>query len=412
MVNRSLEKRFLEDLETFRILNLKGARQSGKTTLVKKLAKDMGFRHITFDNPQDLEYAKKMPTEFLEIEAHKTLIIDEIQRFTDILPHIKMRTDTSNRAGQFIITGSADLMKMRKVLESLAGRSVEYELMPFSLAELHNAKTNIVDRLIEGSFSEKTFFGGSNESIFEHAVKGGFPEVQKLTTRQRKLWFKSYINSRVLKDMKDISEGGLHKLRFLPRMLKYLSWQTGGLLNFSSVANELDITLKTVKSYIDFFDTLFLTKIVLPYFSNMGKRQIKTPKLYFADTGLLCYLLNVSSLPNKQFTGEIIENLVYGELLKNSWVAENNVEFYFYRDKSQYEVDFLLSYNSDDLIAVEVKAKEVLKSSDFSGIRKLKRLAGEKLQKAYIFYAGKVIYPTQTEEGIEILALPLQVLLQ
>ncbi len=412
MIYRNLQDRIIEDLSAFRILHVKGARQSGKTTVVKQLAKGNNFKYFTFDNIQDLDFAKKVPTDFVRLADTQTVIIDEIQMMPSILPFIKMQVDNNNRAGQFIITGSADLLKMAKVNESLAGRSVDYELMTFSLSELYGTDYNIIDVLITGNFDK--YYGqtlqGGREIIFKHAVKGGFPAVQNLTTRQRKNWFKSYVLSRVIKDLDNISLGGLQKLEMLPKMMTYLAWQAGDLLNYSSVATHIGIDIKTVKSYVEFYDTLFLTKILSPYFVNIGKRIVKTPKFYFFDSGLLSYLLNVDTLPHKIFTGKIIENFVYSELLKNNTTAENQVDFYFYRDKSLYEIDIILDIGQGNLIAIEIKSRENLRKQDFYAIQKLRRLIGKKLQKAYIFYLGKLLYPTKIDDDFDVIVLPMTVL--
>ena len=413
MFHRKLENRIVEDLDAFRILNIQGSRQSGKTTMVKELSKKQNFKYYTFDNNEDIKFAMSMPNKFVRQANEITIVLDEIQKVPQILPHLKMQVDNNNRPGQFILTGSADLLKMKKVTESLAGRRIDYELMTLSIAEINNLDTNIIDALISGEISEKnSHLDENNDRFFELAIKGGYPEVQNFTDRQRKNWYKSYVNSRITKDVEDIAIGGLHKKNLLFKMLKYLSWQAGDLLNYSSVSKKLSIDVKTVKNYTEFFDTLFLSKNLMPYYINIGKRQIKTAKYYFSDSGLLSYLLNVEKLPDKKFTGKIIENFIYCELLKNNTTAENPVEMYFYRDKSQYEVDIILESNFDELIAIEIKSKEYLKSEDFRGIRKLKRLLGDKLIKAYVFYAGKLIYPQKTEEGIDIIALPFNVLFE
>jgi len=412
MIYRNLQNRILEDLSAFRILHIKGARQSGKTTIVKQLNKNDNFKYFTFDNVQDLDFAKKVPTDFVSLADNQTIIIDEIQIMPEILPYIKMQVDKNNRPGQFIITGSADLLKMAKVSESLAGRSVDYELSTFSIAELYGTKYNIIDLLTTGNFDQyygHTLQSGANV-VFDHAIKGGFPAVQNLTTRQRKNWFRAYILSRVIKDLDNISLGGLQKLDLLPKMMNYLAWQTGDLLNYSSISKNIGMDLKTVKSYVKFYDTLFLAKVLSPYFVNIGKRIIKTPKFYYFDSGLLSYFLNVDSLPHKTYTGKIIENFVYSELLKNNTTAENEVNFYFYRDKSMYEIDIILDIGQGNLIAIEIKAKESLKKQDFYGIQKLRRLIGKKLKKAYIFYLGKLLYPTEIKDNFKVTALPMSVL--
>lgn len=412
MLTRNLENTILEDLKVFRILNLKGSRQCGKTTMVRNMAQKHNFDYYTFDNPKDVNFAKKMPQEFVAKANENTVILDEIQKYPEIIPYIKMQVDNNNKPGQFILTGSADLLKMKKVNESLAGRTVDFELMTFSLSELHNTKKNIIDKLINGQIiNQKTELKNHNKTIWEFAIKGGYPETQNLSVRQRKNWYKSYVDSRIIKDLDDIALGGLQKLDLLPKMLKFLSWQAGDLLNYSSAAGELGIDVKTLKSYINFFDTLFLTKILVPYFKNIGKRQVKTSKFYFSDSGLLSYFLNVDVLPDLTFTGKIVENFIYNEIMKHNSTAINKADFYFYRDKEQYEVDLIMEYNFNDIIAIEIKAKEILKTSDFKGIRKLKRILGDQVKKAYVFYAGNYIYPTKTEEGIDIWALPFSVFL-
>jgi uncharacterized protein len=413
MIQRELEYKLLEDLSTYKIVNLQGAKQSGKSTLIKKIATEQGFKYFSFDNPQDIEYAKSLPTNFVAQANETTVILNEIQKLPEILPFIKIQVDKNNRNGQFILVGSADLMKMKKATESLAGIRIDNELMTLSVAEINNSTTNIIDLLVSGQiYNLSTKSDVNNDKFYEYALKGGYPEVQNLTTKQRKNWFKKHILSIIAKNLEDISVGGLQKKSSITKMLKYFALQSGSLLNYSTVAKKLNIDVKTVKTYFEYFDTLFLSKSLMPYFKNINKRQLKTPKIYFSDSGLLSYFLNIEELPNRIFTNKIVENFIFNELSKNNVTAENPVEFYFYKDKSKYKVDFILENNFDELITVEVKTKETLSQQDYTGIRKLKRLIGNSLSKAYIFYAGKQLYTIETEENINIIAVPFQILLK
>ena len=409
MIERKLTKKLLQALQHFRIIMLNGPRQSGKTTLTKHIATQTNMKYITLDDEDRLQFAKNDPKNFIKFYAKAPLIIDEIQFAPELIPVIKESVDEKNQKGMFLLTGSADFMKMQKVTESLAGRMVRYNLYPFSNAEINQKNLNMVDVLFDERFLEiQTFV--SLEKVLEVIVQGGYPEIIAFDEEFRRDWFRSYIESRIQKDIRSLKEIHLSKLHIIKTLLKLLATYTSSLLNYSNIAKKLQIDNKTVTSYIELLEAMYIIKTIPSYFVNHSLRVIKSPKIHFIDTGLASSLLNVNVInlfENKDgIYGNLIENFVYSELLKESTYTKNSVEIYHFRDLRKQEVDFVIERNDAKIIAIEVKAKASIKKNDLKAMIELANNSQERFIRGIVFYGGDEIMPFFVD-GIEVYLVPL-----
>ena len=412
MIQRKMRDRLLIALDNFRVVMLNGPRQSGKTTLVKKLADELGMDYITLDDPDKLAMAQNDPLNFLSFYAKKPLVIDEIQFASQLVPYIKMMVDEQNTKGMFLLTGSADFMRMHEITESLAGRMVRYNLYPLANAELHKKHSNIIDALFDDKFLELDSYGGLT-SVLEATVRGGYPEIIDYDKSLRDDWFYSYIKSRIQKDILELKNISLSKLHIIKSLLQLLATYDAELLNYNTIAKKLQIANKTVLSYIELLEAMYIIKIVPSYHVNPSLRVVKSPKVHFIDTGLASYLLHVdeeSLFANKDGSyGGLIENFVYSELLKEATYSENSVEVYHFRDLRKKEVDFVLENRRGDIIGIEVKAKASIKKSDLSGMIELARETKDRFTRGIIFYGGNEIKPISVD-GFLFYCLPLGIL--
>lgn len=415
MVHRKLESTIVEMLNTFRIVAINGPRQSGKTTLQKKIAKEKNMKYYTFDDVDIFNAASNDPKGFIAHIAKDNVAIDEAQLVPDIIPAIKMSADEQNRKGMFLLTGSSDMFKNGKIKESLAGRMVSFNLFPLSYSEINNRDINIIDKLFSDDFSS---FNGDFEAIFKEelisaVINGGYPEVYTLPRKAKKAWFDFYIKARITKDIATIENVQLDTISHLSKLLKVLAAQVGSLVNYTNIANSIGIADKTVAKYVQLLEALYIIKLVPAYSNNMLKRVIKSPKVHFIDSGLASFLLNVdveaSMIGKNDFLGNIVETFVYSELIKHQSYANTDVEIYHYRDLQQKEVDFVLEASNGDIVALEIKSGSNLKSEHFKGLIALAKTMNHKNFKGIVLYGGDKALPYKIEE-FQFWALPLKAL--
>lgn len=407
-ITRSITDFTLEMLEQFRSIIVSGPRQSGKTTFVKEIAKKQGFEYYTFDDETILEAALSDPVLFVKSIAKKPSVIDEIQMVPDIINALKITIDENGKNGLFLLTGSADLFRMSTIKESLAGRMVSLSLYPFSMCELYGCSRNIIDALFDGTLLEIQKKPIDIEKIAEHIVKGGFANVQNISDRARELWFETYIDARIEKDLALIKRIRSENRNEIEKQLRLLGGMTCSILKYGAIAKHLSIKDMTVKSNIEILESLFLLKQIRPYFTNRGKREIKAPKIAFIDTGMAAYLAGIDTnalLRKREILGGFVENFVFSELLKHATFAKNSVTIYHYRD-SIYEVDLVLEKRNLDIIGIEVKSSMSITKDAFKGLVRLAQNAKEHFKGGYLFYAGEKIVPFSLE-GFEFWALPL-----
>ena len=400
MYARYSEKLLKELLQDFRILYLTGPRQAGKTTLARKIARDLEMQYISLDERTALYSAQTDPHGFIESFAKQSVVLDEFQYAPELIAAIKLSSDLllPHERGRFFLTGSADIFSSAKTQEALPGHMARAELYPLSVTQKVGTGFNIIDFLLAENLSLSDQLPLlSREQLAQSLIDGGYPELQDKKPRSRQIWFQSYLQGRLFKDFVTVysAKGDYHTK--LGALIPYLAGLSGNLLKYASIANDLAQNDKVVKSYIEVLEWMFIVKRIYPYVKNRAKRQaIEMPKLHMVDTGLACHLLGIKKkqqLLNSSFYGGLLESFVVMELFKQMAWAEESMQVYHFRDKRKNEVDIVLEQNDGRLIGVEVKASSTIREHDFKGLNKLGELVGDQLKYGIIFYTGSRFLP-------------------
>lgn len=416
MVQRKIESTIVEMLKYFRVVAINGPRQSGKTTLQKKIAKSKEMNYYTFDNSKTFNMVNDDTNGFIDyVSEEKNVAIDEVQMIPNVIPAIKMAVDDKNRKGMFLLTGSSDMFKNSKIKESLAGRMASFNLYPLSYGEINKRDINIIDKLFSDDFNKlEVYEDTSRESFITAVINGGYPEVYDLPVKAKIAWYDFYIKSRITKDIAEFEDVKMEKLIHLDNLLKVLASQVGSLVNYTSIANSIGIADKTVRKYIQILEALYIVKLVPAYSNNMLKRVIKSPKVHFIDSGLASYLLNssveASLIGQNEHLGNLVETFVYSELIKHQSYSEENVEIYHFRDVKQKEVDFVIESHKGDIVALEIKSGSNIKKEHFNGLIALGKTMKNKNFKGILLYGGDEILP-YTIDDFKFWIIPLRVLI-
>ena len=354
MIARELKNKVLELAGKFPIIAITGPRQSGKTTLSKMVMPN--YSYVNLENLSDREFAKNDPLGFLK-NYRNGVIIDEIQNVPSLFSYLQIVTDERNINGEYIITGSQNFLMMEQITQSLAGRVALFTLLPFSYNELEN--TNY-----------------KPESWEKYALSGSYPRkiIQNIQSDD---YYENYLKTYIERDVRLLKN--ITNLDLFQKFIQLLSGRVGQLFNQSNLGNELDLDNKTINSWFTLLEASFVTFKLQPYYRNYNKRLVKTPKIYFNDIGLLCYLLGIrteTDLENHYAKGSIFENLIILELLKNSINDSSKSKFYFWRDASQNEVDLLIETGTN-LEAIEIKSSKTINQSFFKGLDYFKKINPE-----------------------------------
>ncbi len=381
MLKRSL-KNIIEDLsQAFPILLLTGSRQIGKTTLLELCAKE-NRAYVTLDDLEERAIAKSDPSLFLQM--HKTpLIIDEIQYAPELFSYIKMHVDKNQKPGDFWLTGSQRFQLMKGITESLAGRVAVVDMLGLSAKEISGKADQSKPFLPSSEWinnaGENQSYVSNIDNIFEKIWLGSFPKMVTENGKYRDIFFKSYVQTYIERDVKDIL-GISNELSFY-KFLRATAARTGQLLNYSELARDVDIDSKTAKSWLSILVASGLVYLLEPYYNNITKRIIKTPKLYFLDTGLCAFLTGWDSPKNLSLgamSGAILETYAFGEILKSYWHNGKTPNIYFYRDADQREIDFVIEQNGI-LYPAEVKktaTPSLTAAKSFNVLNSLKKEIG------------------------------------
>ena len=417
MFTRKLTPIVIELLKEFRIVYLTGPRQAGKTTLTKSISPDYGLKYISFDDQNILQSAQNDPIGFINSYQNKKLILDEFQYIPELIPAIKQVSDNlpPNEKGKFLLTGSADIFRSGKTQEALPGHMARLELYPLSLSEKYNSQYNIIDLLCNKNFNIEFPESLNHQKLAEMILQGGYPEVQKMSSKGKQIWYDSYIEGRLFKDFESLYAARGDYRSKLKALVPYLAGLAGNLMKYSNISNDLSEDDKLIKSYIEILELMFIIKIVPAYIKNKAKRQaITMPKLQMIDTGLACSLLGIRNgdqLISSSYFGGLLENLIFMELLKqNSW-SDEQVSLFHFRDKYKNEVDIVLERDNNQIIGIEVKASATIKQQDFKGLIKLAEFNPSKFQYGIVFYSGKEILPF-SQNDIQLYALPIGLFLK
>jgi predicted AAA+ superfamily ATPase len=386
------------------VVLLAGPRQAGKTTLVRQLS-GSGARYLTLDDELALMSAKEDPVGM--IRSLDRAVIDEIQRAPSLLLAIKKSVDEDRRPGRFLLTGSANLMALPTVADSLAGRMETLLLLPLSQSEIEGQSTNWLDSVFAGQIPRPgTKALGSD--LVDRVLSGGYPEaLSRSTPRRRIAWARQYIDALIQRDVRDVSR--IEKLDQLPRFLRALAQTAGQMCNYSQLGGQVGLDSKTAAKYLGVFEQMYLLKRVDVWARNRLNRVVKTPKLQFIDSGLLAALIELTAEEverDRTRFGNVLESFVYGELLKATSTADGEYALMYYRDADKVEVDMVIENAAGQLVGVEVKASASVKESDLKGLRKLASLAGDQFKMGILLYDGDETMPL----GDNIWAAPMATL--
>ena len=393
--------RIEEALKDTRVVLISGPRQSGKTTLATAIAnKDMPF--LSLDDPTLLDVASSDPVGFLR--GIDRAVIDEVQRAPTLLLVIKSSVDRDTRPGRFLLTGSANLMMLPKVADSLAGRMEIVRLLPLSQSEIRGGQGRFLDDAFSGkppSLGEPVL----GTDLVELVLAGGYPEaLERKSWPRRQDWYEHYVDGIVQRDIREIAQVG--QLAQMPKLLNVLAEHSGQLVNCSGVGAALGMNHVTTQKYMKVFESLYLVHSLQPWFTNKLKRLIKSPKLHFLDSGLLSALKDMSPeriAKDRTAFGAILETFVVGEILKIASWSDERCSFSHFRDKDGYEVDLVVENRRGEVVGVEVKASATVSNADFSGLRKLAAACGDNFVQGIVLYDNDQFVPVSEK----LLAAPL-----
>lgn len=408
MYKRSLKPKLEKAFSRSRVILLNGARQVGKTTLMKEICLEKGYFYLTFDDMAILSAAKNDPKGFIA-GLQKPIILDEIQRVPELFLAIKMDVDTHQDKGRYALTGSANPLLLPKLGDSLAGRMEIFDLYPLSQGELHNTTEVFIDNIFDYKFNPlsiktKEF---SKQELYKAILKGGYPEIQNYDEEDRSNWFKSYVSTILDRDVRDISN--IEGLSQFPLLLKLLASRPGTLLNVADLSRSIKSSNPTIHRYLTLLQTIFFIRYQQPWHANLGKRLVKAPKTYFVDTGLLSYLLGINlegAMANPYLMGGVLENFVVNELIKQASWSKARVSFYHFRTSDGVEVDIVMENAAGEIIGIEVKSSSTVTTQDFKGLSYLAEELGDKFIRGIVIYTGTTSYP----HSEKICALPISAL--
>ena len=365
MINRQIETELHKLLEEYPVVTLLGPRQAGKTTLARNALSDYDYSNL--EHPETRQFAQDDPRAFLA-QFSGNVILDEIQRVPDLLSYIQVAVDENQRNGQFVLTGSHQLTLRQAITQSLAGRTAILNLLPFSISEL-------TDSGITFSQPEDYIYQGFLPRIYDQKQR---------PTQAYSNYYQTYIERdvRLLINLKDLT--------LFEKFIKLLAGRVGQLMDYSSLANDVGVSAKTIRHWLSILEASFVVYKLAPYFENFGKRVVKSPKYYFIDTGLLAFLLSIekpSQVSRDPLVGQMFENLVVIECLKTRANQGLLPNLYFYRDSNGNEADILYKHGRE-LTVIEVKSSSTYKTSLLKGLKKITGLSPS-ITRAYLVYADE-----------------------
>ena len=362
MYKREAEKIIRYLSRTYSIVAVTGPRQSGKTTLVKTLFKKK--KYVSLEDLDQQAFAREDPKGFLT-QAKEGLLIDEIQNCPDLFSYMQGIVDKNQKAGHFIITGSQQFGLLSGISQSLAGRVALVELLPFSLFEI----------------------SGVLESLNKVLYKGLYPPVYDKNFKPH-IWYEDYVKTYIERDVRKLVN--IQNLSLFQKFLSLCSARVGQLINYSELSNATGMDTRTVRSWISVLEASYIIFLLKPHHENFSKKLIKTPKLYFYDTGLLCYLLRLreEDLPLSPYKGFIFESLIISECCKYNKNYRIGLDFYFWRDSKGIEVD-LLFQKRQKLFSVEIKSGQTIQSKFFANLKRYQKYSGSDSDQSFLIYGGQ-----------------------
>lgn len=410
MFNRHISSRLLDALADSPVVFLHGARQTGKSTLVQHITSTKHpARYLTFDDAAVLAAATADPAGFLA-GIDGPVALDEVQRVPELFLAIKAEVDRNRRPGRYLLTGSANVLMLPKLSESLAGRMEILPLWPLSQGEITDHREGFIDALFAGKTIRVGKTPKAHTDLVDRILRGGYPEAQRRkSSSRRRAWFNSYISAILQRDIRDLAN--VEGLSAMPRLLTLLASRVGALLNQAEVSRSLGIPQTTLKRYMALLEATFLVQLLPAWSGNLGKRLVRSPKLYLNDTGLAAALVgqtDKSALRQSQLLGALAESFIVMELRKQATWSRTEPSLFHFRTLGGREVDLVLESPSGDVVGIEVKVSATVRADDFKGLHALVEEAGKKFRRGVVLYQGRESVPF----GKNLQAVPIDALWQ
>ena len=398
-----------ESLSDTPVVVINGARQSGKSTLAQSVSADKATprRYLTLDDAVVLNAAKSDPAGFIQgLQGPVTL--DEVQRVTELFLPIKAAVDRDRQPGRFLLTGSADVMLLPGIADSLAGRMAVLTLWPLSSAEVGGSATlNRADALFSDDLFGLNLPPCDKDALMVQWLGGGFPDaLARSSAPRRAAWFDAYVQAILQRDLRDLAN--IEQLTEIPNLLHLLASRSATLLNFAELSRTAGMAQTSLKRYFALLEMLFLVVRLPSWQRNPSKRWVKASKVFLPDSGLLCHLMattaeRMNAQPN--LLGAVAETWVLSELLKHVAFTQEGLTLWHYRTQTHIEVDFILENRAGQICGIEVKASTTVDSKDFKGLRHLQETEPAIFQRGIVLYAGRELVPF----GDQLWAVPMSV---
>jgi predicted AAA+ superfamily ATPase len=405
-VERAIESTVEEAMGSARVVALLGPRQAGKSTLALRMASErLSADYVTLDDDSALARAEDDPMGFIA-DRRTPLVIDEIQRAPRLLLAIKSQVDRDDSRGQFLITGSANLSRLPTVPDALPGRVDYLSLWPFTQGEIAGRREDFLTGLLAGEVPMVTGAPVGRGQYVERLLVGGFPEARVRAGTSRLRFFEGYVRSIVDRDVVDTASP--HDPDSVGVVLRLVAARSGSLARYEGIARDAGIDGKTAKSHIGILERLFLVRVRRSWHVNLGKREVKAPKLYVADTGLLAALIGADAQrvqADGGLAGALFETFVATELERQAAWSPVPLTFWHYRERER-EVDVIVERPSGEIVGIEVKASASVGPRDFAGLVHLRDRLGPRLRTGIVLYTGEQTIPF----GPNLWAVPLQAL--
>ncbi|HED66871.1 MAG TPA: ATP-binding protein [Planctomycetes bacterium] len=406
LIPRHLAPRLREALRDTPAVLIHGPRQSGKTTLARMVGEAKGYRYVSFDDEAALAAAKTDPVGFVARLPARS-ILDEVQRVPEIFTSLKSVIDERRTAGRYILTGSANVLFVPRLADSLAGRMGVLRLHPLSRAEIAGKRPRFLDALFRGRF-RTGMSDRLGEELACHVVDGGYPAaLARRTPARRRAWYRDYVGAQIQRDVRDLSR--LRSFDTLPKLLTLAASHTAQLINVAELAAPFELTRQTIHEHVTLLERIFLLQRLQPWHTNRLSRAVKRPKLHVGDTGFACALLGLDADgldADRTALGSLLETFVLQELQRQASARPEPVGFFHYRDRDGLEVDIVLEQGHGEVAGVEVKAAATVVPRDLRGLHKLRAAAGSRFTAGVVLYDGSAVI----DFGDRIFGVPIRAL--
>jgi predicted AAA+ superfamily ATPase len=390
---RYLQPRVIEALADSPVVLIHGPRQCGKTTLARQVGDAEGFAYLSFDDDVQRAAAHADPVGYVA-DLPQQVILDEVQRVPELFTSLKAAVDIRRKPGRFILTGSANVLLVPKLADSLAGRMAILRLHPLAQAEIAGGKADFLSALFGSVFKAGSSGRRLGRMMAERVAAGGYPAaLTRATARRRTAWYRDYADTLIQRDIRDLAR--ISEFDALPRLMMMAAGQTACLVNVSELAAPFQVSRQTIRDYVTLLSRIFLLEELPAWHNNRLSRLIKTPKMHVGDTGLTCSLLGLDAerlWKERGLFGRILETFIFQELRRQASWYEETVSFSHFRDKDKVEVDIVLEC-AGTVAGVEVKAAATVTGDDFKGLRKLQEAAQRNFAAGVVLYDGDAVVP-------------------